>query len=382
MVNQLLEENPRLGPSKTREDVHDHILNLDVAPQTDPQPPTHKSRFRSLLPAEDVRRRHDRKLIKGSSMAAADSDSESDDDLADPQQHHYRPSTPLTPPLVASSDSNGSTSKPDRPPSSPQQPVVPLSPYDPLRTPSFRHSPPRLPLEQPWRFPSPSHPLHSRSRELSLSTLVRELNTPKTRVSLESPRGFNSPMFGSVARTSIFDTPDNSRKFLRPSPRVSVLKNKRQSPRLDVSPFGQSLITVSSRIRHDEWTADAAFASAGSDPFTIYTVTPLKSTQGKSGQRPPLSFGMSPAGAESPVLRSSKTLPSGAGLGIGLLEPFTLPCEVKHHPDPDSDFDITDVPGNEVEAKTYKAPAFPPWNDVDNDELCPPLKKRKTNMTP
>ena len=46
----------------------------------------------------------------------------------------------------------------------PPVPVIPLSPYNPLITPSFRHSPPRLPSDQPWRFPSPSHLLHASLR--------------------------------------------------------------------------------------------------------------------------------------------------------------------------------------------------------------------------
>ncbi|KAH9947906.1 hypothetical protein B0H21DRAFT_850800 [Amylocystis lapponica] len=52
------------------------------------------------------------------------------------------------------------------------------SPYDPLLTPSFRHSPARLPSDQPWRFPSPSHPLHSSARELSLCMLIRGEASP------------------------------------------------------------------------------------------------------------------------------------------------------------------------------------------------------------
>ncbi|KAL6310052.1 hypothetical protein BKA93DRAFT_182203 [Sparassis latifolia] len=51
------------------------------------------------------------------------------------------------------------------------------SPYDPLVTPSFRHSPARLPSDQPWRFPSPSHPLHS-ARDLSLCMLARGEASP------------------------------------------------------------------------------------------------------------------------------------------------------------------------------------------------------------
>jgi hypothetical protein len=53
-------------------------------------------------------------------------------------------------------------------------------PYDPLATPSFRHSTPRYPSDQPWRFPSPSHPLHSTARDLSLASFIRgeATNTP------------------------------------------------------------------------------------------------------------------------------------------------------------------------------------------------------------
>lgn len=51
------------------------------------------------------------------------------------------------------------------------------SPYDPLLTPAFRYSSPRHPIE-PWRFPSPSHPLHSKAYDLSLCMLMRGEASP------------------------------------------------------------------------------------------------------------------------------------------------------------------------------------------------------------
>lgn len=52
------------------------------------------------------------------------------------------------------------------------------SPYDPLLTPAFRYSSPRHPIDQPWRFPSPSHPLHSKAHDLSLCMLMRGEASP------------------------------------------------------------------------------------------------------------------------------------------------------------------------------------------------------------
>lgn len=64
--------------------------------------------------------------------------------------------------------------------STPYHRAVPESPYNPLATPAFRHSPPRLPSDQPWRFPSPTHPLHSSATELTLCSVVRGDSSPFT----------------------------------------------------------------------------------------------------------------------------------------------------------------------------------------------------------
>lgn len=46
------------------------------------------------------------------------------------------------------------------------------SPYDPTQTPAFKHYQSQLPCNQPWRFPSPSHPLHTTPKELCLGIPV------------------------------------------------------------------------------------------------------------------------------------------------------------------------------------------------------------------
>jgi hypothetical protein len=61
-----------------------------------------------------------------------------------------------------------------------RKPIPEASPYNPLATPAFRHSPPRLPSDQPWRFPSPTHPLHLGADKLTLCSAVRGDKTPST----------------------------------------------------------------------------------------------------------------------------------------------------------------------------------------------------------
>ena len=77
------------------------------------------------------------------------------------------------------------------------------SPYDPLLTPAFRHSPKIG--EQPWRFPSPSHPLHNaKERDIPLAMLVRGAASPMIS-GLD-----NSPLYmvpGSERKKSLFSSP-------------------------------------------------------------------------------------------------------------------------------------------------------------------------------
>jgi hypothetical protein len=290
--------------------------------------------------------------------------------------------------------------------------AVPMSPYDPTLTPSFRHSPPRLPSDQPWRFPSPSHPLHSTAREFCLSMLARA--TPATKGS--SVIDSSSPSTGA---TSVMNTPcsttfrgkifgdlggvfseGSSPIIFRPSPRqlfpdgrspVSLFTRLDFRKRLNDSPLSGGL----RRKSHDRkrtamnnffdvqggWLSDASLSSSVSslssaaipsparltsdDPFG----TPLKPHESNL-RHPPDERAVSPPRStpdvESPVIRRSRLRDNEAsepnvsrliGLGIGLLAPFDLSVSRR-----EAEKDEAEVEGVLMEI---------------SDELAPPSKKRR-----
>ncbi|KAF8642324.1 hypothetical protein AX16_009594 [Volvariella volvacea WC 439] len=378
-------ENSRHSSGGTiREDSHDQILNLGVTPQTDPSNVSHKSRFRSSLPSEGER---DPKVK--SNRATSEPSSQSEDDEPSSQ---IPLSPPLTPPVALPSVLAQNTEHPEPRAISPEPiaPVVPQSPYDPLQTPSFRHSPPRLPSDQPWRFPSPSHPLHSRSRELSLSMLIHSVNSPAPKLPAESPRRLaGSPLAGSVSGNtkSVFETPESLVKP-RPSPRVLFsrprFKLDKTPFRVEESPLGRATRLIPRHRRTisefpDDWPAEpsSGFTNAGdellsgTDTFaTVYNGwTPVKNGRpGRIGDR--IGLGILPEG-ESPILRTGKLPP--VGMGIGLLEPFTLPESEKRVAEPDSDLD--EPSAKEAADKTQALEQ----ESGDRRTKSPPLKKRRTD---
>lgn len=422
------EENGSVGPGKVRDEAHDKLVSMEVTPQTDPLNVSHKSRFRSLLPTEETRRHHDRSKVKvnqaGTSapripqsefpafaddvyMSHADSASQSDAPPISP---------PLTPPY-SSDPLNSSVESSDGPaPASPppSRPVVPPSPYDPLLTPSFRHSPARLPSDQPWRFPSPSHPLHSRARELSLSMLVRDFNSPTAKGPLMidgSPRVITvSPFSSSRSKLNFpeLDTPESLGKP-RPSPRALFSRGRLPIPssdrtrldkgkyRIEESPLGRSLRSNNRSHKRtvseltDDWLTEGSLSSStalaleGSglltshDPFSSMYATWTPISPSKDVKLPKRDISRP---GESPVLRSK--LPAGVGLGIGLLEPFALPGVESRTVHPDSDSDgmlmyppLTEEEGDEAEA--VDALAVPTTDKADREShvVTPPLKKRR-----
>ncbi|KAF9229396.1 hypothetical protein BS17DRAFT_723113 [Gyrodon lividus] len=312
--------------------------------------------------------------------------------------------------------------------------TIPMSPYDPTLTPSFRHSPPRLPSDQPWRFPSPSHPLHSKAREFCLSMLVRGGTSPAIKGS--STTSSSSP---SVGPSSIINTPCNaighSKTFgdafgsspviFRPSPRQ--LFSDRQSPipafnrldfrkRVNDSPLSGGLrrrmhyrkpsAMNSSFDLQADWLSDGSLSSAssmgvdvamgspvrlsGEDPFGgLYRplVEPRAREDGPEQKILPPSA--SSPGIESPVVRNARYSDVGApeletglvGLGIGLMAPFKLStCRTQ------SD-QATDVPTEEDEDEVEKAltdssPGLrSPTEILSRKHLrSPPLKRRRMTM--
>lgn len=175
------------------ENAHESIVSLEIAPQTDVRSTSSKFKFRS---SELVRKR--RRSSKPASASAGESS-----DVDTPQPLSERSLTPPTPPatpqFVIPPDIDSS--------SVPVSliPLVPDSPYDPSATPSFRHSLPSLPSEQPWRYPSPTHPLHSRQRDLSLS-MLGEMPSPTVSGLLDSPTPVGTPFSKHV---KCFETPES-----------------------------------------------------------------------------------------------------------------------------------------------------------------------------
>ncbi|KAJ7110111.1 hypothetical protein C8R44DRAFT_272849 [Mycena epipterygia] len=240
------------------------------------------------------------------------------------------------------------------PPASPasNRIIPPASPYDPLLTPAFRHSPPRLPSDQPWRFPSPSHPLH-RSRELSLSMLGRDSPvTDSPIVSRGRGRAASTPLSSPCASSLGFETPESLSK-IQPFPRTLFSVG-----RLTSTP--PSSTRRRARTTSDvDWSVSKPPSLLNSDPNPFVLI--WADEEGRSGS-PPSS---SPEG-ESPVVRSAAP-PTGVGLGIGLLEPFILPDSCPSASDVDFDELMLVEEGDEAEVLDVLTCS------VED----PPLKKRR-----
>ncbi len=185
----FIEENRQ--PGTLKEKTLDSVIGMQVAPQTSTRNSTHKSKFHSLLPVS--RSQKDVSALSSSADNAA---------VSRPSR-----SPPSTPPPLPSSDALETNCL------SPCPAPFPSSPYDPSLTPSFRHCSPSPPSEHPWRYPSPSHPLHSRQCEISLSDLRSPIAkkgihgaSPKTSTPEGSLRKF-SPLVSQILDSEIVSGP-------------------------------------------------------------------------------------------------------------------------------------------------------------------------------
>ena len=323
-----------------------------VAPQTDPQNTSHKSRFRSIKSVGVTRNLRER----GSKECFEATDKPSSplltNDFPNPIEDYEEfelPLSPLTPYASTSSDppnifSSASDELICTSPAVPH-PVAPDTPYDPLQTPSFRHSPPRLPSDQPWLYPSPSHPLHLPTRELSLSMLIPNGPSPIIRgVNSEgSPITVHSSPSSKAGPSAEFDdinTPARSKtSFPKPFtklfrvPTPSPLSFGTEVPSCGTSsPFTLALRSGPRRQRKrpfdisEGWenyfvSSDMSLGSINNDPFTVYSSWLLTEDRVVSPVRNPR-----PSEFDSPILRTGSPT-SAVGLGIGLLDPFIFPRE-------------------------------------------------------
>lgn len=378
-----------------------------VVPQTAPEIVSHKSRFRSGKPADASKRRRDRNHKKDTEDEAETSpvalrlsqrSSEYSECESEPDKPSRTRSPPLTPHAETSSDppymlpanSDGIIG------TSPAilHPVIPESPYNPLQTPSFRHSPPRLPSDQPWRFPSPSHPLHSSNRDISLTMLARPAPSPIPRATTSSPLAslaLQSSLSSSTpirSNTTNFETPSGSKiLFSRPRNRVHLLHGHISSPMSalkqhpgikhcpEISLLYKPVTTPKRQKQPSElsetWfsedhlvTASSPSSAILSDPFTIYDSWP---PIGDSSRISLVHLPKGPVEPESPVLRSGFS-PSLIGMGFGLLEPFGISSKT----------DLKDVLSSpKLAEETFIDGKRPAASSTTVAESRPPAKRRR-----
>ncbi|KAI0051713.1 hypothetical protein FA95DRAFT_1554244 [Auriscalpium vulgare] len=398
-----------------------------------------KSRLRSLRPAASTST--SALFDRGNGFESA----EDDDDMTVPNAPRIpeeafavlEPAVEVSrPPLSQSSSRASATPPPDSPrsespeflgypivgdaPPTPIRPILPASPYNPLSTPSFRHSPPRLPSDQPWRFPSPSHPLHSRARDVALTTLVAQ--TPKAVVDA-SPVNI-VPQSG---KASVFSTPNvvvfGKRKepgtnalptknvglgFTKPTPRRLFLSgtlpspvsyeryrpatsrpnNSDFTPRASKSSSDFSLDTPA-RLPISNGLLQSASVEGGEDPFFDLYGSIVEFHKEQAGVNPPLLM------TESPVIRTTKTAQSALGSrpfkssGLGLMEAFSLKRDLE---DDDDDADIGETEellmsspvargrGSKSNSVNLLDLAYIDANVTDSPSYRPPMRKRRRTI--
>lgn len=247
---------------------------------------------------------------------------------------------------------------------------IPESPYNPLLTPAFRHSPARLPSDQPWRFPSPSHPLHSSAQELSLSMLVHGEASPlvsgldvsplvivpksarRKRSMFSSP--FAAPPDLDRDVCSDGEGSDLPRRAVKPTPRKLIYEGSLPTPftdrikfgqhRVPESPLGRTLFGQKSKNLSAVLHANSTWRTPAKSPLGKGLMDPIQLDEDPFMLYKPFSLHASPSvgtplkltppssspemETDSPVLRSSQLSSgkpiSGVGLGIGLMEGFSL----------------------------------------------------------
>jgi hypothetical protein len=383
-----------------------------VVPQTAPEIVSHKSRFRSGKPADASKRRRDRNHKKdtedeaGTSPTALRLSQKSSSEYSEYESEPDKPSRTRSPPLTPHADT--SSDPPYMLPANSDgiigtspavlHPVIPESPYNPLQTPSFRHSPPRLPSDQPWRFPSPSHPLHSTNRDISLTMLARPVPSPIPRAATSSPLTLLALQPSLSSSTPIrsnatnFETPSRSKiLFSRPRNRVhlfhghisSPMSALKQHPGIKHCPENSPLrkpVTTPKRQKQpselsETWfsedhlvTASSPSGAILSDPFTIYDSWP---PIGDNSRISLVHLPRGPVEPESPVLRSGFS-PSMVGLGFGLLEPFGILSKAG------VDADLKEVLSYpELAEETFIDGKRPAASSTTVAESRPPAKRRR-----
>lgn len=381
--------------NRSREDGHETLVNLklEITPGTEPQNISHKSKFRSSTLTAPPTDSSEQLTTDNSAITNLPPE------VAAPISNRHSSAGPLTsPPLTPHSSSDAgnlsiesSGGVPPTPP--PAAPLVPPSPYDPLLTPSFRHSPPRLPSDQPWRFPSPSHPLHSQTRELSLSMLVRNAASPLVKGSPilgSSPLVYSSSSASSTSRFLRPETPlsgvrlplssSNQARFNKGRLGSSPLANRpeltRARHRIEESPLSRDLGRPQKRTiteLGDDWfSGGSLLPSQLNDPFNSIFLS------GGAERPSPMKRVLE---AESPVLRNRNSMET-KGLGIGLLEPFNLTRKVASDDEGDNNnVDSSSSFGDAEDCDSAKgSDDLESEPELQHSPSEPPAKKRRLSV--
>jgi hypothetical protein len=310
---------------------------------------------------------------------------------------------------------------------SPPRPVIPISPYNPLTTPSFRHSPPRLPSDQPWRFPSPSHPLHFTALDASLGMVMHEQASPSGGASAPSaidvspviiaPRDGKSSSFNTPG-VVIFGKKDLGRSTTKPTPRRLFLSGSLPTPITDrlildrarpveesplrlfggrYTPRNFKAATFAPSRTKMSGTLVASPSTFSEDPFgNLYG--PMTET-GKPSSGLTIATPFSSPNADSPVLRTRRYMSDEnlfkstlnrelvskeQSIGLGLLEAFSMNQETADGEE-DCEIDLMLMSSPVMRARSAVKDPEPDQDvrDVDGQDspgLHPPFRKRrKTN---
>ena len=417
--------------------------NLSVHKRGGPVDEVTKSRLRSLRPA-------------ASASTSAFSDRKNDNEFGI-DQHLYVPSAPrvpqgefpaLEPPLdlpLFQSHLRDSPTSPISPRSLspeitapcheasplPPVPVIPLSPYNPLTTPSFRHSPPRLPSDQPWRFPSPSHPLHFTALDASLGMVALEQASPSGIASAPSAIDVSPVIIAPrEGKASSYDTPrvlilgkkdagrstakrsTTKRSTTKPTPRRLFISSSLPTPITERLGLDRSRPAEESPLRRigsrrTPRTSKAPMfaparikmngllaASPGEDLFGNLYGTVMGT--GKPSARA-IATPLSSPNADSPVVRTRRYVSEDhrmkstlnrelfskeQTIGLGLLEPFSLKQEAADIED-DGEIDSMLMSSPVLRARSAAMLDLEDRNEEGqvSPGLLPPVKKRRKTLS-
>lgn len=408
------EENRPQSAPKPKDATHDSLLSIVVAPQTITDTVSHKSRFRPAKPqpqeASKPLPEHDAPratLVPNDEPVHQEHSSDEDSECGDLAQSNSPPLTPHGSDPTYSLVGESSISLEVR--SSANGPSIPESPYNPLQTPSFRHSPPRLP--SPWRFPSPSHPLHSTTRDLSLTIVaqpdpspsIKDIRTVESSPSMllslaSSPFSKDriipsSDAFETPARSKLIFAKSINKPYLMigqsSSPVHAVKAYRNRSHTFGGSPLRKTIPSASSQQhkRHSSTTSEAWFSEGNltslsstplrlphisTDPFSIYDSWP---SMVEDGRVSPVRFPKVYPEPDSPVLRNGNQAVS-VGLGIGLLEPFSSPPKALE----DTMRLFSPQPGWRTSTRKRRVP-FDDTPEESVAEASSPLRKRRRSPT-